>query len=138
MTIEKSILQALQQKVIAAVAASTFPTLPIKFVDVAFTIPNSQKWLELVFIPNNPSDITWGDEEMNRGIFRMILHWPNNGAGAYAPLELMASIASSFSKYEKIGGLLQLLKKPKSLSTIQQGSENLYPVTMEYSVFSLA
>lgn len=138
MTIEKSILQALQQHVIAAVASSTYPTLPIKFVDVAFATPNNQKWLELVFIPNNPADRTWGDEEVNRGIFRMILHWPNNGAGAYAPLELVASIMSSFSKDTKIGGLLQVLNKPKTMSTLQQGSENLYPVSVEYIVFSLA
>lgn len=138
MTIEKAILQALQQKVIAAVAASTIPTLPIKFVNVAFSPPNDQKWLELVFIPNNPSDQTWGDEEVNRGIFRMILHWPNNGAGAYTPLDLVASIMSSFNKGERIAGLLQILNKPKAIGLIEQGSENLYPVSVEYIVFSLA
>ena len=138
MTIDKDILQALQQKVIAAVAASTFPTLAIKFADVAFTIPNNQKWLEIIHIPNNPSDVTWGDEEFHRGIMRLVLHWPNNGAGAYAPLELMASISASFTKSEKIGGLLRLLNKPKSMSTVNNGFENWYPVTVEYSVFSLA
>lgn len=138
MTIEKSILQALQQKVIEAVAASTVPTLPIKFVDVAFTIPNDQKWLELIFIPNNASDRMWGDEEVYRGILRLVLHWPNNGAGAYKPLSLISSILSSFSKDEKIGGLLQLLNKPKLMTTVQSGSENWYPATIEYTVFSLA
>lgn len=138
MTIERSILQALQQKVIAAVATSTMPTLPIKFVDVSFTIPNNQKWLEVIFIPNNAADITWGDEELNRGIMRLILHWPNNGAGAYAPLNLMASIAATFTKSERIAGLLQILNKPKTMTTVQQGSENWYPVSVEYSVFSLA
>ena len=138
MTIEKSILQALQQKVIEAVAASIVPTLPIKFVDVAFTIPNDQKWLELIFIPNNASDRMWGDEEVYRGILRLVLHWPNNGAGAYKPLSLISSILSSFSKDEKIGGLLQLLNKPKLMTTVQSGSENWYPATIEYTVFSLA
>lgn len=138
MTIEKSILQALQQKVIEAVAGSIVPTLPIKFVDVAFTIPNDQKWLELIFIPNNASDRMWGNEEVYRGILRLVLHWPNNGAGAYKPLSLISSILSSFSKDEKIGGLLQLLNKPKLMTTVQSGSENWYPATIEYTVFSLA
>lgn len=138
MTIEKSILQVFQQKVIEAVAASTLPTLPIKFVDVAFTVPNTQKWLEVIFIPNNPADRTWGDEEVYRGIMRLVLHWPNNGAGAYKPLELISSILSSFSKDERIGGLLQILNKPKLMTTVQSGSENWYPATIEYTVFSLA
>lgn len=138
MTIDKNILQALQQKVIAAVAASTLPTLPIKFVDVSFKTPENQKWLEIVHIPNNPADSTWGNEEIHRGIMRLVLHWPNNGAGAYKPLELIASILSSFNKEEKIGGLLQILNKPKSMSTVQNGSENWYPATVEYIVFSLA
>lgn len=138
MTIDKNILQALQQKVIEAVAASTIPTLPVKFVGVSFVTPNDQKWLEIIHIPNNPSDRTWGDEEVNRGIMRLVLHWPNNGAGAYRPLEIMASIMSSFTKYEKIGGLLQILNKPKSMSMIENGSENWYPATVEYTVFSLA
>ncbi len=138
MTIEKSILQALQQKVIEAVAASTVPTLPIKFVDVAFTVPNDQKWLELIFIPNNAADRMWGDEEVYRGIMRLVLHWPNNGAGAYKPLELISSILSSFNKEERIGGLLQILNKPKLMTTVQSGSENWYPATVEYTVFSLA
>lgn len=138
MTIEKSILQVFQQKVIEAVAASTLPTLPIKFVDVAFTVPNTQKWLEVIFIPNNPADRTWGDEEVYRGIMRLVLHWPNNGAGAYKPLELISSILSSFSKDERIGGLLQILNKPKLMTTVQSNSENWYPATIEYTVFSLA
>lgn len=136
--IEAAILRAFQQKVITAVALSTYPTLPIKFVDVAFQVPTDQKWLELIFIPNNPTDRTWGDEEVNRGIFRMILHWPNNGAGAYKPLELVASIASSFHKGQRIGGLFEILNKPKSLSPINEGSEVMYPFSLEYSVFSLA
>lgn len=136
--IEAEILTALQEKVVTAVAASTLPTLPIAFVDVNFDPPNNGKYLELVHIPNNPSDRTWGSEEVNRGIFRMILHWPSSGTGGSAPRALMSSIANSFVKSEKIGGLLQVLNKPKASSPAKLGNENLYPFTVEYSVFTLA
>lgn len=135
MSIEKQIIQALQQKVIAAVAASTIPTLPIKFLGVGFNPPDNQKWLELVFIPNNRSDATWGDEEYHRGIMRMILHWPNDGSGSYTPLDYIGAIGNSFTKGSKIGGLLTVLNKPKLMSPIEAGLEILYPLTVEYSLF---
>lgn len=136
--IEKEILQALQSKVIAAVALSTVPTLPIAFVDVAFDPPNNGKYLELVHITNNPADPTWNEEEHHRGMLRFILHWPNNGGGAYTPLMLLASISSQFRKDEKIAGLVTVLNKPKAMSKIANGQENLYPASVEYSVFTLA
>ena len=136
--IEKEILQALQSATISAVATSTLPTLPIAFIDVAFDPPNDGKYLELVHISNSPPDPTWGVEEHHRGIFRFILHWPNNGGGAYTPLILLASICSAFSKNQRIAGLVTVLNKPKALSKIPNGQENLYPASMEYSVFTLA
>lgn len=136
--IEKNILEALQQKAITSVAASTIPTLPIAFVDVSFNPPNTGKYLELVHIPNNPTDQTWGDEEVHRGIFRMILHWPSNGGGGYPPRTVLDSIASSWSKGTKVNGLLQILNKPKAGLPIKQGNENLYTCTVEYSVFTIA
>lgn len=135
MSIEKQIIQALQQKVIAAVAASTIPTLPIKFLGVPFSPPDNQKWIELVFIPNNRSDATWGDEEYHRGVMRIILHWPNNGSGSYTPLDYIGAIGNSFTKSSKIGGLLTLLNKPKLMSPIEAGLEILYPLSVEYSLF---
>ena len=136
--IEKDILQALQQKVISAVAASTIPTLPIAFVSVAFDPPTDGKWLEIIHISNNPSDFTWGGEQQCRGIMRLVLHWPNNGAGAYTPLTLLGSIAGSFNKGTKIGGFVTLLNNPKAMPIITSDNENLYPVSIEYSVFTLA
>jgi len=136
--IEKEILQSLQTAVISAVATSTMPTLPIAFVDVAFDPPNDGKYLEVIHISNNPIDPTWGNEEHHRGIMRLILHWPNNGAGAYTPLMLLASICSRFNKDTRIAGLVTILNKPKAMSKIANGQENLYPASMEYSVFTLA
>lgn len=135
--IETNITAAFQEKVIVAVAGSDYPTMPIAFIDLDFDPPEDGKYLELVHIPNNPGDRTWGAEEVNRGIFRMILHWPSNGSGASAPRALMDSIASSFVKSEKIGGLLQVLNKPKAGSPAKLGNENLYPFTVEYIVFTV-
>lgn len=136
--IEMQIVQAFQQKVIVAVAASILPTLPIQFIDVEFETPEDQKWLELVHFPNNSPDRTWGDEEVNRGIFRMILHWPKDGSGVYAPLQLIGSISASFVKGSKINGLMQVLNKPKSMGELVEVAERLFPVSVEYTVFSLA
>jgi len=52
----KDILQAIQQKIITVVAASSNPTMPIKFVDVPFNPPVNGRYLEIIFLPNNPSD----------------------------------------------------------------------------------
>lgn len=136
--IEKEILQALQQAVIAAVATSGTPTLPVKFVGVSFNPPSDGKYLELVHIPNNGADKYWGNERTYRGLFRMILHWPNNGTGAYAPLTLVSSIMNSFSKHTLIGNLVRVMNTPKLTSVIEQPMETLYPVSLEYNTFSLA
>jgi len=70
---ESSILSALQQAVTAAVAASDDPNLPIKYLllgnqgDGEWVVPIDQKYLELVWVPNNADDF-WGDELNQRYI----------------------------------------------------------------------
>jgi len=41
-------------------------------------------------------------------------------------------------KGEKVGGLWQVLNKPKSMSKITQDADLLFPVSVEYNVFSIA
>ncbi len=134
---QKDILQTLHQYTIAAVAQSNVPTLPIKFVSVAFDPPDDGKYLELIHLPNNPSDQFWNDEEIYRGIWRMILHWPNNGSGAYTALELIGSIGDYFEKNGIIEDLIQITNKPKLLGILEEGKEILYPVSVQYQSFSL-
>lgn len=127
------ILKVLQKAVMAAVTASTTPKLPVKYAGISFTPPNDNKWLELVMIPNNRSDF-WGDERNYQGMFRIILHWPNENAGAYGPIAVLASIASYFSK-----GLflqdVQICETPNLTGVLESGTETLYPASIRYQSF---
>lgn len=140
-TSETDVIQSLQTSVIAAVAQSTYPTLPIKFLNVTdenIPIPpvDGGPWLELIWIPNNPSDTTWGDEKVYRGIFRMLLHWPNDGGGSYGATGLMESIKSVYRKGIKLGGKLDLLTQPRLFSVGDPSKELQLIVSFEYSSFS--
>ena len=128
---EESILRALQAGVTAAVAASTVPTLPVSYVGVGFTVPDDQKWLEIVWLPNNVQGDLWGNEKTYRGILRIILHWPNNGAGPYGPLGLIGSISDYFYKGRMLADV-QIYEKPDLINLLQDGDDTLYPVSLRY------
>ena len=130
-----AILATLQDAVAAAVAASTLPTLPVKYVGRSWAPPNDQKWLELIFIPNNRGDY-WGDEQNYRGMFRMVLHWPNDDAGAYSPFAVVKSIAGYFSK-DRVLQNVQIYDTPKSGGVLEEGAETLYPISLRYQSFRL-
>lgn len=128
------ILSALQQGVIEAVAQSDAPTFPVKYVGRTFTPPDDQKWLELVWLPNNAGGDFIGDEKNYRGALRLILHWPNDDAGAYEAIATLSSIAAYFTK-----GLLlqsvQIYETPDLTGTLEQGTEMLYPATLRYQSY---
>lgn len=128
---EESILRALQAGVIAAVAASIRPILPVAYVDVKFTKPNDKKWLEVVHIPNNRIGDFWGDEKNYRGILRLILHWPNDGGGPYVALGILDSIASYFTTGRLLSDV-QIYDKPDFTGTVKNGDEILLPVSIRY------
>jgi hypothetical protein len=133
---DRAILEQLQQATIAAVAASTVPALPIKHLVAtgAFTIPDDQKWLEIVWIPNNRRGDYWGNEKNYTGMFRLVLHWPNDGAGAYGPMNVLASVCSYFDKERRLQNVM-ISANPDSGGVIEQGAENLYPAMLRYQCF---
>lgn len=135
---ESTVLRPLQVAVTAAVAASTRPTLPVKYLGTIFTPPNDQKWLEVVHIPNNPSNMNWGGEENWRGLMRLILHWPVDGKGAYAPHDLLASIAGYFSKDRTLWNGpngVKITENPVSTGMVATDRDCLYISTIEYALF---
>lgn len=132
---EKEVIEALQASVVTAVASSTNPNMPVKFLNVSFNVPDSGAWLELIYIPNPPPDPMWGNEKIFRGIFRILLHWPNNGGGSYQALTYLDNIASSYDKYKLINSKLHLLKNPRLSSVIEKDKELLLPLTLEYCSF---
>ena len=135
---EALVIRAFQNGVKAAVAASSTPDLPIKMKGRTFTPPNDQKYVEVVFIPNNQDGEFWGSEKTYQGIFRLILHWPNDDQGIYTPIERIESVASYFTKDVKLSVgdfALTIYEEPKLLGDIEAGTETLYPVSMSYRSF---
>lgn len=129
------ILQKLQGAVRDhAVPDSIAPSLPVKYLGIPWTVPSNQKYLELVHIPNNRIADFWGNEKNYQGIFRMILHWPNNGGGAYTPMETISSIASYFTKDLRLPGV-QIMSEPDFTGLLEMGSETLYPVSLRYQSY---
>jgi len=133
---EEIVITALQASVVTSVAQSITPTLPVKYLNVTFVIPNDGKWLELVHIPNPPTDQTWGDEKIFRGLFRMLLHWPNDGAGAINANKLADSIMAGYSKSVAMNGVLRLMNQPRLSNFIEEEKGTVGVITLEYSSFS--
>jgi hypothetical protein len=137
---ESEIIAALQQAVTAAVADGSVPTLPVKYLMVgtsggaAFTPPADQKWLEIVWLPNNRNNDFLGAEKNHRGILRLVLHWPNDGGGIYAPVALLSSISAFFWKGRLLSGV-QIYATPDPTGIIELDSEVLLPVSILYQSF---
>lgn len=135
--IDHDILKSLQDAARTAVLASTDPTIPIAYIDVNFdpsedAAETNGKYLELVFIPNNVENDTWGDERTYQGMFRMILHWPKSiSGGPYPPMQLLSSICAYFSKDRKLGDV-QVTNLPVFTGMLAAGHENLYPASLRY------
>jgi hypothetical protein len=138
MMIEKAILSALQKATTAAVAASTMPTLPVKYIGRIFDIPNDGQYLEIVHIPNNVIGEFWAEGKTYRGLFRLILHWQIDDAGAYSSLDVLASITSYFpigAVFQSDGVSVKVYQEPDLTSVIEDAPEMLYPVTIRYMYF---
>lgn len=128
-----AILEALQKATTVAVETSIAPTLPIKFVGRSLEIPDDQKWLEVVFLPNNRSDF-WGEEKNYQGTYRLILHWPNDDAGAYPALLVLGSVTGHFTKDLQLPNV-QIYETPSLTGTLEMGTETLYPASLRYQSF---
>lgn len=137
---EASVIKALQKAVIAAVAASILPTLPVKYIGIPFTKPDTGGWLELVHIPNNVLNEHWGPEKTYRGMLRLILHWPMVADGIYGPLDTIESIASYFAKGTKFtdtgGAIVKISDVPDFMGPMEEAPELLLPYSISYEFFA--
>jgi hypothetical protein len=134
MSTESDILRALQQGVTAAVAASSTPTLPVAYIDKVFNTPEDGKWLEIVQIPNNRNGDFWNQEKNHQGLLRLILHWPKDGSGPYAPRDVIGSIGDYFHNGRLLQGV-QIYEKADFTGSIPLDAENLYPVSIRYQSY---
>lgn len=131
--IDGDILSVLQTAAIDAVAKSGKPNLPVKAVAIPFVPPNDQWYVEFVFIPNNREDY-WGDERNYAGLFRIIVHAPNNSGDPYEALGLLAQICEPFRK-DAVLQNVKISANPNLTGVLEQGSENLYPASIRYQCF---
>lgn len=92
--IESKIIKCLQTKALEVIDDKN-----VKCLNINFNPPVDKKWWEVVYIPNNVEDEFWADENKTyRGIFRLILHWPQKSQGVYKPLEEVERVAKGFPK----------------------------------------
>lgn len=135
---EREILETLQTAVrTGAVPNSITPTLPVKYIGRTFKVPNDQKYLEIISIPNNRTGGYWGDEKDHQGLFRLVLHWPNDNLGVYEPIDVIESIGSYFSKHRFFQGV-KITERPDFRGALEMGHETLYPAQMRYQFYRSA
>lgn len=138
---ERYILEALQKAVARAVAASSLDTLPVKYVGIGQDPEGDDKWLEVIYIPNNRQGEFWSEGKTYRGVLRLILHWPLNSEGVYEPIDLIKSIADYFEKGSKLQDpaenvTLTITEEPNVMDVIETAPNILIPASIRYSFFS--
>lgn len=135
---ERKILQALQEAVAPAIAASIAPTLPVKYLGRTFEIPDDGKWLEVIYIPNNVTDEFWDSGKTYQGLFRLILHWPLDDQGAYPPANTIMSISSGFAKGSQFtveDATVTINDNPNLTGMIEEPPEMMFPMSIRYGCF---
>lgn len=131
---ESDIIDALQKGVTAAVAQSDNTSLPVKYLLKSFNTPQDQKWLEIVWLPNNRRGDFLGDEKNHRGILRLVLHWPNLSGAIYEPVELLGSIARYFTNGLVLSGV-QVYGTADPDGVIEDGDDVLIPCSIYYTSY---
>lgn len=133
---DANILAALQQATTAAVAASSSPAMPVKYIGLIFTPPSDQRYIETVFLPSNIRNEYWGTSRTYRGAFRLLLHWGIDGGGPYVPLSVLQSIAGYFGKGRTLASGVRITNEANISSPVEVGSEVIWPATIDYQLFA--
>lgn len=138
---DRYILEAIQKGVIAAVAASSMSDLPVRFMGRNHESEDADKsWLEFVYLPNDVQNELWSDGKTYRGVFRLILHAPMKDLGVYAPMDLLTSIGSYFSKGSRLSDpgnnvTLRITDHPNFMGIMEEPPELLLPLSIRYQYF---
>lgn len=137
MMIERQILEALQTATLSAVAASTMPTLQVQPMGRTLT-PPPDKWLEIVYIPNNVNGEFWSSGKTYRGLYRLLLHWSVDDEGVYSPMDVLASVCAHFpigALFQKDAVRVKIYQEPDLAGVIQRAPELIFLVTIRYETF---
>lgn len=135
---DKYILEALQKRVDVATTPDGSP--PPKAVGRNFEPPDDGKWWEVVFLPNNVENEFWGDGKTYQGVLRMVLHWPQDGKGAYPAMEEAERFAAFFEKGLKLTDpdntvRVKITTQPDIMPLIEESPRFLIPLTIRYTSF---
>lgn len=112
--------------------------IPVKALGRTFDPPNDQKYLELIHIPNDPDDKYIDGSKMYQGIFRLILHWPNNDEGVYDPLNIVDFLSAQFTKENPLwigAHRLEFYQRARFLGQDDTGQDILFPLSVYYRCF---
>lgn len=132
--IETDVLRA----IIGAAIEAVGQRYPIKAPGRKFTPPNGGKYVELIVIQDNNGNETWGNEKLFTGDIRVILHWPMNDEGIYAPIEELGIVSASLFKGRLVWqgrAKLLLSDNPRITDAIEGDGDMLYPLIVPYRYF---
>jgi len=133
---ERYVLEALQKAVI-----DTAPVgLSVKYVGRVLNVGSDDKYLEVVYLPNNIENQYWGSSKVYRGSMRLILHWPIDDTGVYPALNMAKQVADNFPKgslFEDDGSNVQvkISEEPNISTVLEQPPELIVSITVRYSYF---
>lgn len=135
---ESKIIEALQKQAIKIVNDDKC----LKCVNVNFNPPSNKQWWEIVYIPNNIPNEFWDEGKTYRGIFRLILHWPQKNQGIYKPMEEAERVAEGFRKGTELFDSNEIVKvlisdEPDMSNVLEDEGELLLGLTIKYVCFTL-
>lgn len=126
--IESEIVRCLQERAINVIGSNQ----NIKCINVNYDPPVNEKWWEFIYIPNNIENEFWDDDAKTyRGIFRILLHYPQKSYGVYKPLDEMKNVASGFPKN------LELYSADNSIKVILTDTPNLTSIIEDRPQFMI-
>jgi hypothetical protein len=133
---ELTIIKLLQK------AVTPLTTLPVKYLNTNFKPPENGKWWEVLFIPTDVPDTTLGNEQMFQGIFRLLLHWPQDNKGVYKALEEVDVMREGFKKGSRFDDVatnttVSVRENPDVSSIVEESPNLLIPLTIKYHCYKI-
>lgn len=138
MMVESKIIKCLQTKALEVINDKN-----VKCVNINFDPPVDKKWWEIIYVPNNVEDEFWADESKTyKGIFRLILHWPQKSQGIYKPLEEAERVANGFPKNLELYSEDESVKviitdTPDITNIVEDRPQFMIGLTIKYTCFTL-
>lgn len=138
MMTESKIIKTLQARALEVIDDKN-----VKCININFNPPVDKKWWEVVYIPNNPENEFWsGQDKTYRGIFRLLLHWPQKSQGIYKPMEEVERVANGFPKdlelFSDDDSIKVIITDTPNVSNIVEDRPQLMiGLTIKYSCFKI-